>query len=107
LRHYPTIDIARIRTAFNFHATPFEQGFLSLLASLMEGRRQTTIDTDTAMVTVVDNGQTVQHPLDSAAGFAAASKGWVRAGWDAKDVYSFTWMGAPIIQMPEDMIRPG
>ncbi|MBU3655640.1 MAG: SDR family oxidoreductase [Alphaproteobacteria bacterium] len=37
LRHYPTIDIARIRTAFNFHATPFEQGFLSLLASLMEG----------------------------------------------------------------------
>lgn len=37
LRHYPTIDIARIKTAFNFHATPFEQGFLSLLASLTEG----------------------------------------------------------------------
>jgi cephalosporin hydroxylase len=66
---------------------------------------QITIDTDTAMVTVVENGQTVQHPLDSAAGFAAASKGWVRAGWDAKYVYSFTWMGRPIIQMPEDMIR--
>ena len=30
---------------------------------------------------------------------------WLRAGWDNKYVYSFTWMGRPIIQLPEDMIR--
>ena len=43
--------------------------------------------------------------MASAEAFAAASKAWLRAGWDTKHVYSFTWMGRPIIQLPEDMIR--
>jgi cephalosporin hydroxylase len=43
--------------------------------------------------------------MASAEGFAAASKAWLRAGWDAKHVYSFTWMGRPIIQLPDDMVR--
>ena len=44
-------------------------------------------------------------PLGSAEGFAAVSQAWVRAGWDAKHVYSFTWLGRPMIQLPEDMVR--
>src|SRR5256885_1398318 len=29
----------------------------------------------------------------------------VRSGWDNKYVYGFTWMGRPIIQLPEDIVR--
>ena len=43
--------------------------------------------------------------MASAEGFAAASRAWLRAGWDAKHVYSFTWLGRPMIQLPEDMVR--
>lgn len=43
--------------------------------------------------------------LGSAEGFAIVSKAWLRAGWDAKYVYSFSWMGRPVIQLPEDMLR--
>jgi cephalosporin hydroxylase len=46
-----------------------------------------------------------EWPLGSAEGFAVVSKAWVRAGWDAKYVYSFSWMGRPVIQLPDDMIR--
>jgi cephalosporin hydroxylase len=37
--------------------------------------------------------------------FKLLSELWIRSGWDTKYVYSFTWMGRPIIQLPEDMIR--
>lgn len=67
---------------------------------------QTVIDETQALVTVIDDDNTrTSFPMASAEGFAAASKAWLRAGWDAKHVYSFSWMGRPIIQLPEDMIR--
>ncbi|WP_420606010.1 cephalosporin hydroxylase family protein [Novosphingopyxis sp.] len=67
---------------------------------------KTVIDETRATVTVIDeNGSEKSHPMESAAAFEAASKAWLRAGWDAKHVYSFTWMGRPIIQLPEDMVR--
>ncbi len=37
--------------------------------------------------------------------FKILSKLWLRSGWDTKYVYGFSWMGRPIIQLPEDMIR--
>lgn len=43
--------------------------------------------------------------LGSPEGFALLSRLWLRSGWDTKYVYSFSWMGRPIIQLPEDMIR--
>lgn len=43
--------------------------------------------------------------LGSDEGFAAVSRAWLRSGWDAKYVYGFTWMGRPIIQLPDDLIR--
>ena len=48
---------------------------------------------------------TVTHPLASAEAFAVVSRAWLRAGWDTKYVYGFSWMGRPIIQLPEDMVR--
>jgi cephalosporin hydroxylase len=66
---------------------------------------RTTIDDEAAEVTVSDQAGERRYPLASAEGFAAVSDAWLRAGWDAKHVYSFTWMGRPIIQLPEDMVR--
>jgi cephalosporin hydroxylase len=43
--------------------------------------------------------------MDTPEAFEAVSAAWLRCGWDVKYVYGFTWMGRPIIQLPEDMIR--
>jgi len=43
--------------------------------------------------------------IGSAKGFKLLSDLWLRSGWDVKHVYSFSWLGRPIIQLPEDMIR--
>ncbi|MGB7565741.1 MAG: CmcI family methyltransferase [Prochlorococcaceae cyanobacterium] len=37
--------------------------------------------------------------------FALLSRAWLRAGWDTKYVYGFSWLGRPVIQLPEDLIR--
>ena len=65
----------------------------------------TTIDEVRGDVFVRDGLTETRHSLASAEGFAAASKAWLRATWDSKYVYSFAWMGRPIIQLPEDMVR--
>jgi cephalosporin hydroxylase len=44
-------------------------------------------------------------PLASAEAFAAVSAAWLRCGWDAKYVYGFSWLGRPVIQLPEDLVR--
>jgi cephalosporin hydroxylase len=37
--------------------------------------------------------------------FEMISQAWLRSGWDTKYVYGFSWLGRPVIQLPEDMIR--
>ncbi|MDX1656337.1 MAG: CmcI family methyltransferase, partial [Candidatus Competibacteraceae bacterium] len=63
------------------------------------------IDEDKATVTVRDHQGDRIHPMASNEAFQAVSRAWLRVGWDTKYVYSFAWMGRPIIQLPEDMIR--
>lgn len=46
-----------------------------------------------------------RHPIGTPEAFSVLSKAWLRSGWDNKYVYSFTWMGRPVIQLPEDMLR--
>ena len=43
--------------------------------------------------------------LDDPRAFAVISQAWLRSGWDTKYVYGFSWLGRPVIQLPEDMIR--
>ena len=43
--------------------------------------------------------------IGSPEAFRLISKAWLRSGWDSKYVYSFTWLGRPMIQLPEDMMR--
>lgn len=57
-------------------------------------------------VSVSDEGGTRrEYGIGSPEAFAVLSKLWLRSGWDTKYVYGFTWLGRPIIQLPEDMIR--
>ena len=63
------------------------------------------IDTDRGELVVEEDGGRVVHPLSSPAAFEAASRAWLRCGWDAKYVYTLTWFGRPIIQLPDDLVR--
>lgn len=63
------------------------------------------VDIEQGTVTVEEDGLTSAHRLDTAEAFNIISGIWLRAGWDNKYVYSFTWLGRPIIQLPEDMFR--
>lgn len=63
------------------------------------------IDLQKSVVVVVDETNEYVYPLASPEAFSIISKAWLRCGWDTKYVYSFTWMGRPIIQLPEDIIR--
>jgi len=62
------------------------------------------IENDVISVTH-DDGRTEQFGIGTPDGFRILSKLWLRSGWDAKYVYSFTWLGRPIIQLPDDLIR--
>lgn len=63
------------------------------------------IDMDRGEVTLEGMEGSATHPLGTPEAFAILSRVWLRSGWDAKYVYSFSWLGRPIIQLPEDMLR--
>jgi cephalosporin hydroxylase len=57
-------------------------------------------------LTLKEDGSTPREiPIGSAEAFRILSALWLRSGWDTKYVYSFTWLGRPIIQLPDDMFR--
>lgn len=64
-----------------------------------------SIDEQNALVHVDGSSGRITYPMNSKEAFEAVSKAWLRCGWDVKHVYTFTWLGRPIIQLPEDMIR--
>lgn len=64
-----------------------------------------TLDTDAKTLTMVEAGQTKVLDLYSTEAFEAISRQWVRVGWNQKYQYTFSWMGRPVIQLPEDMLR--
>ena len=47
-----------------------------------------------------------QDPIDvySDEGFRLLSRLWTKAGWQRKLSYELTWLGIPIIQIPEDIV---
>jgi len=64
-----------------------------------------TIDTGSGEVRVEDAKGEAVYGIGTPEAFAAISRAWLRSGWDTKYVYGFTWLGRPIIQLPEDLIR--
>jgi cephalosporin hydroxylase len=69
------------------------------------GSQQILVDFETAKVTVVGTAGRTTYPLGSREAFDALSSAWLRAGWEVKYPYTFTWLGRPVIQMPEDLLR--
>jgi cephalosporin hydroxylase len=63
------------------------------------------VELDRRFVTIERNEGTVRLPFSHPEAFGAISHAWLQCGWDAKHVYTFTWLGRPIIQLPEDLLR--
>jgi cephalosporin hydroxylase len=63
------------------------------------------IDTVARTVTAETPTGREEHPLDSPAAFRLISDQWLAVGWTQKYSYSFTWLGRPLIQLPEDVLR--
>ena len=64
-----------------------------------------TVDLAAGVVTEEGPDGPREHALDSPEAFRLVSDAWLRIGWDQKYVYSFTWLGRPVIQLPEDLLR--
>ncbi len=64
-----------------------------------------TIDTDTKQVACEDADGTRTFDLYSKEAFDLLTGPWVQIGWGLGYPYTFSWMGRPIIQLPEDMVR--
>jgi cephalosporin hydroxylase len=43
-------------------------------------------------------------PLYGLDAFRFLSRLWIKAGWACKYTYNFSWMGRPVIQLPEDIV---
>jgi cephalosporin hydroxylase len=63
------------------------------------------IDTDSKTLTRELNGEKSELGLYSKEAFEIISLEWAKVGWDQKYAYTFSWLGRPIIQLPEDMLR--
>jgi len=58
---------------------------------------------DTQNSTIDVDGRLLDLYSDEA--FKVLSNLWVKVGWNQKYSYSFSWLGVPIIQLPEDLVR--
>ncbi len=65
------------------------------------------------LIVDLENGRVIQesptgssvHRLDSPEAYRLISQVWLRCGWQTNHVYTYTWLGRPIIQLPEDIVR--
>jgi cephalosporin hydroxylase len=69
------------------------------------GSGEILVDFEHATVTVCGSTGRASYPLGSAAAFAALTRAWVRSGWELKHSYTFSWLGRPVVQLPEDLVR--
>ncbi|HDS01576.1 MAG TPA: hydroxylase, partial [candidate division Zixibacteria bacterium] len=63
------------------------------------------LDTDTNLLIEENAGDIKKYDLYSRESFELISRYWVKVGWSMKYPYTFSWLGRPVIQLPEDMIR--
>lgn len=64
-----------------------------------------TIDTDTGTLQIMNEGSNRELSLYSREAFELVSQTWLTTGWSLRYSYQFTWLGRPIIQLPEDLMR--
>lgn len=66
---------------------------------------QLHIDTEAKTLIQHADGGEQSLPLYSIEAFKILSALWVKLGWNAKYSYTFSWLGRPLIQLPEDVMR--
>jgi cephalosporin hydroxylase len=64
-----------------------------------------SFDEETGVLAVEREGARQEYTLEQPEAFAIVSDLWLKAGWCVKHPYTFTWMGRPVIQLPEDLLR--
>ena len=63
------------------------------------------IDTDEGRLIQESEGHQFITELYTKEAFELISQQWLKVGWNQKYPHTFSWMGRPVIQLPEDMIR--
>lgn len=63
------------------------------------------LDTEAGTFEVTRDGAVRSYGLHSREAFDEIADLWVRTGWVRKYSYGFSWLGRPIIQLPDDMLR--
>jgi cephalosporin hydroxylase len=58
-----------------------------------------------ARILSVEDGDSATHDLYSRESFEHISRQWVRVGWSLRYYSGFTWMGLPVLQLPDDLVR--
>jgi cephalosporin hydroxylase len=64
-----------------------------------------SVDTLNRALKVSDGGEERTLDLYGKEAFEIISGLWMKLSWQQKYSYTFTWLGRPIIQHPEDMVR--
>ena len=64
-----------------------------------------TIDDEARTLRVHRSGGDEVVDLYSARAFSLLAHQYIRVGWNQKYSYRFVWMGRPIIQLPDDIVR--
>lgn len=62
------------------------------------------IDTKTQELTIEDEKEIQTLPLYSSQAFALLSQQWLKMGWHERYHFQHTWLGHPIIQLPDDIL---
>jgi cephalosporin hydroxylase len=63
------------------------------------------IDSDARTLTIHASSEIRTVDLFTKEAFQLISQQWLTIGWNQKYSYTFSWMGRPMIQLPEDMLR--
>jgi cephalosporin hydroxylase len=66
-----------------------------------------TIDTDKALVRVVEGTGSQEYELFSPAAFRILSRQWLALGWNLHHSFTFSFLGRRFIQLPDDILRLG
>lgn len=64
-----------------------------------------TINNERQLLVLEEAGLSREIPLYSRQAYEALSREWVRVGWALGVYETFTWGGAPLRQLPEDVLR--
>lgn len=63
------------------------------------------IDLSNAIMNVIEKDHHREYALYSREAFEVLSHVWLKVGWNEKYPYTFSWLGRPVIQLPEDILR--